>query len=54
MKRPTLTRDGDKFLVFDSTGRYRAKTFREARNVLRYISTNGMTVGLYIAMFCEA
>jgi hypothetical protein len=50
---PTLTRDGDKFIVFDSTGTYRAKTFKEALIVLRFLSSQPMTVGYYLGMYCQ-
>lgn len=53
MKQPTLTRDGDKFLVFDNTGKYRAKTFREARNVLHFITVNRQTVNYYLWRYCQ-
>jgi len=50
---PTLTRDGDKFIVFDSTGKYRAKTFKEALIVLRFVSSQSMTVGCYLGRYCQ-
>jgi len=56
-RMPYLTRDesksNTKFKVTDHTGIYRAWSFREAQRVLWQCHEERLTVGNYIAMYCE-
>lgn len=56
-RMPYLTRDAaktnTKFVVTDHSGTYHAWSFREAQRVLWACHVEHLTVGNYIAMYCE-